>query len=315
VTPGICFAGHSRSWEQLLDLTRRAEAAGYAAVFVDGDVSVMDSRGDADVLEGWTVTTALLMHTQHIPIGSIRVAPQWNAARLAQATATLERIAPGRLRFLIGTGDQRADPRFGFPALRGGERVALLDETLDAVRALWRGETVTREGRFVRLDRARVRPTPPTGRPRVAVAAARPRALAVVARHGDVWDVNLPPVRHRVAEAGRHLEAACEALGRDPRSLGRSMLLFTRPGRDPSDPALADEFLAGNPWFGTLPAHELPECVIAGTPADCARRVADLARELHLDLPVIDCSWLPYDAARRILDAMAPAENHFDSGG
>lgn len=314
MTPGICFAGHSRSYEQLLDLTRQAEAAGYAAVFVDGDVSVMDSRGDGDVLDGWTVTTALLMHTERIQIGSIRVAPQWNAARLAQATATLERLAPGRLRFLIGTGDQRADPRFGFPTLRGGERVALLEETLDAVRALWRGETVTRDGRFVQLDRARVRPTPPAGRPRVAVAAARPRALAVVARHGDVWDVNLPPVRHRVAAAERHLEAACEEAGRDPESLGRSMLLFTRPGRNPADPALGDEFLACNPWFRQLPAHELPECVIAGAPADCARRIADLARELRLELPVIDCSWLSHDAARRILDAMAPTESHFDSG-
>jgi len=315
VTPAICFAGHSRSFEELLDLTRRAEAAGYAAVFVDGDVSVMDSRGDGDVLEGWTTTTALLLQTESIPIGSIRVAPQWNAARLAQATATLERIVPGRLRFLIGTGDQRADPRFGFPKLSGGDRVTLLGETLEAARALWRGETVTRDGRFVRLERARVRPCPPAGRPRVAVAAARRRALEVMARHGDVWDVNLPPVRRRIAAAERDLEAACEAIGRDPGSIPRSMLLFVRPDRDPADPALGDEYRAANPWFRDLSASELPECVIAGSAPECVRQLGDLARELRLELPVIDCSWLPHDASRRILDAMAPAKNDFDSGG
>lgn len=313
--PGICFAGHSRSYGEVLALTRQAEAAGYAAVFVDGDVSVMDSRGDSDVLDGWTVTTALLVETERIAIGSIRVAPQWNAARLAQAIATIERIAPGRLRFLIGTGDQRADPRFGFRALGGGDRVALLEETLDAIRALWRGETVTRDGRFVQLDRARVRPTPPSGRPRIAVAAARPRALTTVARHADIWDVNLPPIRRRIATAERHLATACEVAGRDPGSIARSMLIFTRPGRDGADPALQGEYLTANPWFGQLSAHELAECVIAGTAEECVRRIVGLAGELRLELPVIDCSWLSYDATRHILDALAPAENDFDSGG
>ena len=314
-TPGICFAGHSRSFEELLALTRRAEAAGYAAVFVDGDVSVMDSRGDGDVLDGWTVTTMLIARTERIPIGSIRVATQWNAARLAQATATLERIAPGRLSFLIGTGDQRADPRFGYPALTGGERVARLEETLDAARALWRGETVTRSGRYVQLERARVRPLPPAGRPRVAVAAARPRALGVVARHADVWDVNLPSVAERVAAAARRLDAACAEIGRDPASIGRSMLLFARPGRDPADPALAREYRAANPWFRDLRDDEMDECVIAGSPGACARAIAQRVSDLRLDLPVIDCSWLDHDATSHILDALAPRENHFDSRG
>jgi alkanesulfonate monooxygenase SsuD/methylene tetrahydromethanopterin reductase-like flavin-dependent oxidoreductase (luciferase family) len=315
VTPGICFAGHSRSFEELLELTRLAEAAGYAAVYVDGDVSVMDSRGDGDVLDGWTVTTALLMRTERIPIGSIRVAPQWNAARLAQAAATLERLAPGRLRFLIGTGDQRNDVRFGFPALGGGDRVELLEETVDALRALWSGETVTRNGRFVQLERARTRPAPGPGRPPLAIAAARPRALGVVARHADVWDVNLPTVRRRVATAERHLEEACRRAGRDPASLARSMLVFARPHRDPADPALAEEYRSCNPWFGRLPPTELEECVVAGTPATCRERIAELALDLQLELPVIDCSWLSYDATRRVLDALAPSENYVDSRG
>ncbi len=306
MTPGICFAGHSRSFEELLELTRLAEAAGYAAIYVDGDVSVMESRGDGDVLDGWTVTTALLVLTERIPIGSIRLAPQWNVARLAQATATLERVAPGRLRFLIGTGGQPADARFGFPPLPGGERVALLEETVEALRALWRGDAVTRKGRYVRLERARVQPAPGSQALRIAVAAARPRALGVVARHADIWDVNLPSVRHRVAGAERHLEAACENAGRDPASIGRQMLLFVRPDRDPGDAALAEEYRACNPWFGRLPGTELAEAIVAGTPGACRDQIAELARDLRLELPVIDCSWLSFDATRRILDALPP---------
>jgi hypothetical protein len=130
-----------------------------------------------------------------------------------------------------------------------------------------------------------------------------------------VWDVNLPPVRRRIAAAERDLEAACEAIGRDPGSIPRSMLLFVRPDRDPADPALVDEYRAANPWFRDLSASELPECVIAGSAPECVRQLGDLARELRLELPVIDCSWLPHDASRLILDAMAPAKSDFDSGG
>lgn len=301
---GVAMGGHSRSFEELLALTRHAEGLGYDAVFPDGDVSVVESRGEGDVLDGWTATAALLLRSERIGVGSIRVPHHWNAARLAQASATLERIVPGRLRFLVGIGDQRADRRFGLPVLPPGERVALLDETLGAIRALWRGETVSVEGRFVHLDRARVRPVAPELR--IAVAARRPRLLEVVARHADVWDVNLPPVAARVARAAEHLEDACRRIGRDPREIGRSLWIFVRPDRDPDDPALAREFREHNPWFDDLPDAELPEAIVAGDAAGCRERVEALADSLGLELPVLDCSYLDADATRQILDAMAP---------
>ena len=105
-----------------------------------------------DVLDGWTLTTALLARTQRIQIGSMRLVHHWNAARLAQATASAERIAPGRLRFLISIGDRPHDERFGLQRPNAGERVLWLDEMLTAVRGLWRGESVSMNGRFVTLD-------------------------------------------------------------------------------------------------------------------------------------------------------------------
>ena len=122
---------HSLAFEELLDLVRRAESAGFEAAFADGDVSQVPSGGEADVLDGWTVTTALLASTERIQIGSIRLVHHWNAARLAQAAATLERIAPRRLRFLISIGGQPADRRFGlpFPSTREGIGGRLMSHT------------------------------------------------------------------------------------------------------------------------------------------------------------------------------------------
>ncbi len=78
---GVAFGWHSFAWEELAALVERAEALGYAAAYVDGDVSMLGVRRDADVLDGWTVTTALIARTRRIPIGSLRLVEHWNAAR------------------------------------------------------------------------------------------------------------------------------------------------------------------------------------------------------------------------------------------
>jgi alkanesulfonate monooxygenase SsuD/methylene tetrahydromethanopterin reductase-like flavin-dependent oxidoreductase (luciferase family) len=177
---GVALGWHVHPWEELLDLVRRAEALGYTAAFVDGDLSMLGERSEADALDGWTLTIALLVATRRIQIGSLRIAHHWNAARLAQAVATAERIAPQRLRFLISPGDRAIDARFGLPAFPTSERIARLDEMLGALRALWRGETVSLHGRFVELESARVRPIP--ARVRIEIAAKGPRMLDLVAR-------------------------------------------------------------------------------------------------------------------------------------
>lgn len=301
----VYFGWHSHAWEDLLALARRAEALGYAAVFVDGDVSMLEKRTDADCLDGWTTTVALLAATERIEVGSLRLVHHWNAARLAQAAASAARIAPGRFRFAAGVGDWPVDARFGLPFPAAGERVAWLGETLDAVRALWRGEAVSRSGTYVQLDGARVRPAPQPAIP-ISIAARRPRMLELVAEHADIWDVNLPPLPGAVAVAAERLAAACAARGRDPQSIERSQLLFARPGATPAT-ALA-EFRRCNPWFGEFSDHELTPQLICGEPDRCQDQIGRLSAELGLALPVIDASGLPAEPAERLLEALAPAQ-------
>ena len=301
----MAFAWHVLPFEDLLALVQRAEAQGFPAVFVDGDVSLLPSRGDGEVLDGWTLTTALLNRTRRIQVGSIRLVHHWNAAKLAQAVATLDRIAPGRLRFLVSIGGQPQDARFGLPLPPPAARIAWLDETLGAVRALWRGEEVSVRGRFVTLDRVRVRPCPRNVA--VEVGGRGPRLLELVARHAQVWDMNLPPLQSAVDGATRQLDALCQAQGRDPAEIRRSMWVFTRPGEDPGDPRLHAEFRRLNPWFSGVAEADLTSALVAGPPAACRDRFAALADRLHLAHPVADLSGLGRDAAQRALDALAPS--------
>ena len=285
----------------------RAEALGYRAAYVDGDVSVVPSRGDAPVLEGWTATVAYLARTERIEIGSIRLVHHWNAARLAQAVATVESIAPGRLRLLASIGGQPADRRFGFPLPPARERIAWLDEWLDALRRLLAGEVVTHDGLYVQLDRAQVRPVPRGGRMPIEVGGAGPALLDVVARRADRWDLNLPPVAQRVRDAAARLDACCRAIGRDPAAIGRSMWIFVRPGTDPQDPGVHAAYRRWHPWFRTIPDAELGEAIVAGPVGRCRERIAALRTDLGLDLPVLDLAGLDLAAASAALEGLAGA--------
>jgi alkanesulfonate monooxygenase SsuD/methylene tetrahydromethanopterin reductase-like flavin-dependent oxidoreductase (luciferase family) len=300
---GVAFGWHSLAWEELLALVRRAEAQGFDTVYVDGDVSQLSTRKDADVLDGWTVTTALLAATTRIRVGSIRLVHHWNTARLAQAVASAERIFPGRLRFFTSIGERPEDARFGLPQAPVPDRIAWLDETLDALRALWRGEEVTRRGRFVRLERARVRPTPPGGGVPIEVGARRPKLLEVVARHADAWNVNLPAIPARVAEAAAALDAACARAGRDAAAIARRMLIFARvrPGADRS--AALQEFRGFNPWFADLSDAEVAPALAVGDASECRARIEALAGPLRLELPILDLTGADAPTARRTLEA------------
>lgn len=300
---GVAFGWHSLAWEDLRLLVRGCEAQGFDTVYVDGDVSMLGARPEADALDGWSVTLALLAATSRIAIGSIRLVHHWNTARLAQAVATAERIYPGRLRFFTSIGERPEDPRFGLPQASPADRIAWLDESLDALRALWRGEEVTRRGRFVRLERARVRPVPPGGALPIEVGARRPRLLRVVARHADVWNINLPAVAARVALASEALSAACAREGRDVKSIARRQLLYARVQSRPDPADALREFRRLNPWFADVPDAELLPGLCVGAAAECRARVQALASELALELPILDLTGTDRRSAETTLAA------------
>jgi alkanesulfonate monooxygenase SsuD/methylene tetrahydromethanopterin reductase-like flavin-dependent oxidoreductase (luciferase family) len=310
---GVAFGWHVHRWETLLSLVRHAEDLGYDAAFVDGDISLLDSDRKFDVLNGWTATTALLGQTDRIDVGSIRLVHHWNAAQLAQSVATVERLYPSRLRFLISIGDRPGDERFGLPRLSQRERIGWLDELLTAVRGLWRGDSVTLSGRHVHLDGATVQPVPPGGRIPIAIAARGPRMLEVVASHADVWDVNLPPLPDRVGEAAQQLEAACRHRGRDPNEIGRSMWIFTRIQQGSDTTAALAAFRRLNPWFRWIPDSEVVESLVIGSADECWAKLTTLASALKLTRPIIDLSGLDAAESRRCLEELSP-KNYVDAG-
>ncbi|MEV0824311.1 LLM class flavin-dependent oxidoreductase [Nonomuraea rubra] len=132
---------------------------------------------------GWTggltsAATALAV-TSRLRVGlGIAPAPLRNPMVLAMELGNLARVHPGRLAAGIGHGVQDWMRQVGAaPA----SPLALLEETIIAVSALLRGETVTLHGKEVHLDGVSL-VHPPAEPPPVLAGVKRPRSLALSGR-------------------------------------------------------------------------------------------------------------------------------------
>jgi 5,10-methylenetetrahydromethanopterin reductase len=159
--------------DQVLPFARRAEELGFAELWVVEDLGF---RG------GIAQTAAVLAVTERIRVGvGILPAAARNVAFAAMEASTLVELFPGRV--VLGVGHGMPDWMRQVGAWPDSF-LTLLEEHLDALRALLRGEEVHVDGRYVRLDGLRLegeRATPPP----VLAGVRGPRSLALAGRAAD----------------------------------------------------------------------------------------------------------------------------------
>lgn len=167
----------------LVGLAQDAEAAGWDGVFVWDGLTGNDP---------WVMLAAIAMQTTHLVLGPMLTPPSRRRPwKLAQETATLDRLSGGRLVLPVGLG--AIDTGF---ANVGEEtdrktRAALLDESLEIVAGLWRGQPFTYEGTHYQVRDLAGSPTP-VQQPRIPVwvVGAWPRMKSM--RRALRWDGILP---------------------------------------------------------------------------------------------------------------------------
>ena len=169
------------------ELAHEAEQAGWDGFFVWEPVWGIDA---------WVCLTAAAMRTERIRLGTMltplsRMRP-W---KLASETATLDNLSGGRVILVVGLGATDT----GFDAF--GEvtdrrtRAELLDEGLDILTGLWRGQPFSYEGKHYRVKETTfLPPPPPVQQPRIPIWAvgAWPREKSM--RRALRYDGLLPSV-------------------------------------------------------------------------------------------------------------------------
>jgi alkanesulfonate monooxygenase SsuD/methylene tetrahydromethanopterin reductase-like flavin-dependent oxidoreductase (luciferase family) len=214
--------------------------------------------------------------------------------------ATLDRVSGGRVDVGLGAGWYEPDyDALGMAIPRPGERLARLQESVQVVRAMLSGETVTFDGRFHRAHEAAAMPGPvQQPRPRVFVGGKGDRLLRLVARHADGWNTCWTWTPDAYRERLALLERECEAAGRDPGSVWRTLGLYALCGEDDRDLRRRyDRLRASTP--GVLDGVDLDEFRkgrLVGTVED-VRAQADEWRNLGVETLVIGAGAVPFQVA------------------
>lgn len=270
-------------WPTLVERWRLIEALGFDSIW-DFDHLNQPSRPDGPYFEAWTLLAGLATHTRRVRIGVLVSSNTFrHPALLAKQATTLDHMSGGRLEVGIGAGwfvpEHEA---FGLDFPPPAERVSRFREAVEMVDQLLRQERTSYTGRHYELRGAVCLPRPlQQPRPPLMLAGHGPRMLRIIAELGDAWNSFGTP--EEIRERNAILDAHCQAIGRDPATLRRS--LYGWATQTPNE-SWADERAGG--WAASLARGErrLPTDPWA-SPQACLDFI-DTYREVGIDHFVID---------------------------
>jgi alkanesulfonate monooxygenase SsuD/methylene tetrahydromethanopterin reductase-like flavin-dependent oxidoreductase (luciferase family) len=233
VKVGVVLPLFSGDPTKVLDAAREAEDLGFDGAFVFDHFFPPGAPRDRPALEAFTTLAAVATVTERIAVGTLvaRVSLR-PAGMLAKLGAWLDAASGGRLVLGMGTGDPIDRPEhdaYGMPMLVRTDRRVQLEETVTAVKALWRGDRYE-GGRFVPALEGPVLPAParPEGPP-VWLGGQADEVVRIAGRSADGWNGwGLDPEAFRIkadllsdvaAGVGRKAEATWAGIvlaGADP---------------------------------------------------------------------------------------------------
>ncbi len=168
---------HLDSW---LALARRVEAGGFRGLLL-GDHPGSGASPWPTLGSAAAVTRTLMLGTYVVQAG-VR-----EPMHVAAEAATLDILAPGRVLLGIGAGHTpREWNDLGYDRPLPSARAERMAEFVDVTARLLRGETVSHESRYLKLNGSRLEGLPAAGRVHLAVGGGHPRVLRAGARHAEV---------------------------------------------------------------------------------------------------------------------------------
>ena len=203
------------AWDRTVSLAQQAEQFGYEHLWVYDHVETVPRREPTHVFEAFTTLAALSQRTATIRLGQlVTCAAYRNAGLLAKEAAGLDVLSGGRLILGLGGGWYQREYRaygYEFPSAR--QRLEILDETVQAVRALWSQPSVTFAGQHLHLDGAYCDPKPLQALPPIWIGGGGERVtLRIAAARADAtnWQVGLEEFVHKSEVLRTH----CADVGR-----------------------------------------------------------------------------------------------------
>ncbi|GAB1815964.1 LLM class F420-dependent oxidoreductase [Mycobacterium sp. MUNTM1] len=254
---------------------REAESAGFDSVFVMDHFYQLPMLGSPDqpMLEAYTALGALATATERVQLGTLVTGNSYrNPSLLAKTITTLDVVSQGRAILGIGTGwFQLEHDQLGFEFGTFTDRFNRLDEALQIILPMIKGERATFSGKWYRADEAFANPRFRDHIPLMIGGSGEKKTIPLAARHFDHLNVIAG-----FDELPRKLDAvrrACEEVGRDPATLETSTLTTV----------LIDD----NASLDQIPA-EMTQRMVVGTPDSVADQIKTKVIDAGIDGVIIN---------------------------
>ena len=252
----------------MIERAAAAQRAGLDSLFI-GD---HHSTG-APYYQNTPMLGRLLAEWGDKPAGCLFLLPLWHPTLLAEQVGTLAAIARGRFVIQCGLGDDEA--QFAAMGTTVKARVPAFEESLDVVRRLLAGETVTNYGRFS-VAGARVSPRPAEPVDVWIGGSARP-AIDRIARIGDAWLASPGLSLEQARENLSYYRERCAVHGRTPTTIAIRRDVYVGASPAEARAVLAAEVARGYRGFAS-------DALVAGSVDEVVERFAAFAKLGYTDV-------------------------------
>ncbi|MCB1246348.1 MAG: LLM class flavin-dependent oxidoreductase, partial [Acidimicrobiia bacterium] len=239
--------------------------------------------------EAAVISGALAESTSTIRFGpSVLNAPYRPPGLVATMAETLSEVSGGRFVLGVGAGNTTDYDDFGIAA---DPRYSRFAEWLTILHGLLRDGSVQAEGEYYSAPNAELILRGPTEIPLV-IAGAGPKMLRLAARYATAWNwwtwgQGPADAIDTLAPTIAELDRACEEVGRDPATLGRTMDVYSvvAPGMtSEADEAViggsADQIADALAQFGTIGVDEV-RCDVFPRSVAAIEAMSEVADLLH----------------------------------
>ncbi len=213
------------SYQQTRQFAQEAEAAGFDSLWLyDHLLYRPEGKPTIGIWECWTFLSALAEATHKVELGTLVACNSFrNPALLAKMAITLDEVSDGRLILGVGAGWNKPEyEAFGYPF---DHRVSRFEEALQIIRPLLTDGRVDFAGKYYTARDCEIRPVGKRAhRPLLMVGCGEPRMLRLTAKYADLWNVGYLGQVGDLEKPRQDLLDACQDTGRDPQTLGITVL-------------------------------------------------------------------------------------------
>jgi len=214
---GVMLRQQKIDFSDIREAAQLCDKLGYDSIWFYDHVLGQGVIG-IDILEPWTLMSALAPVTERVKIGTMVLCNGFrHPPLLAKMATTLDYIAAGRLELAIGAGwFEEEFKAYGYDFPDAKTRIEMLKESVEILKLLWVEEKANYNGKHYKVEEALCNPKP-VQKPHIPViigGAGENHLLKVVAAVADEWNC---PATHSVEFDKKYLalKRHCNNLQRD----------------------------------------------------------------------------------------------------